>query len=44
MAFKMAANHCLQERASPASPVILEPIGSLKVLIPDNYMGDVIAT
>ena len=25
-----------------ASPVLLEPIGELKVTIPDSYMGDVI--
>jgi elongation factor G len=42
MAFKLAANIAYKNGLPQASPVILEPIGSLKVLIPDNYMGDVI--
>ena len=25
-----------------ASPVLLEPVGELKVTVPDNFMGDVI--
>jgi len=42
MAFKMAANIAYKEGLPKANPVILEPIGSLKVTVPDNYMGDVI--
>jgi elongation factor G len=42
MAFKMAANIAYKTGLPTASPVILEPIGALKVLVPDNYMGDVI--
>jgi elongation factor G len=42
MAFKMAASVAYKEGLPKASPVILEPIGNLKVLVPDSYMGDVI--
>lgn len=41
MAFKLAANLAYKELVK-ASPVILEPVGSLKVYIPDNLVGDVI--
>ncbi|NLO46865.1 MAG: elongation factor G [Clostridiales bacterium] len=42
MAFKLAAGLAYKNGLPQASPVILEPIGSLKVIIPDSYMGDVI--
>lgn len=42
MAFKLAASLAYKDGIPKASPVILEPIGSLKVYIPDNMMGDVI--
>lgn len=41
MAFKMAAALAYKQLVN-ASPVILEPIGHLEVVIPDKYMGDVI--
>ncbi len=41
MAFKMAASLAYKELKN-ANPVILEPVGSLTVTIPDDYMGDVI--
>ena len=41
MAFKMAASLAYKEGIPQASPVILEPIGSLKVTIPDSMMGDI---
>ncbi len=41
MAFKIAANLAYKELVK-ASPVILEPIGELKVIVPDNLVGDVI--
>ena len=41
MAFKLAANLAYKELVK-ASPVILEPIGELKVYIPDSLVGDVI--
>lgn len=42
MAFKLAANLAYKNGLPQASPVILEPIGSLNVRIPDSYMGDII--
>ena len=42
MAFKVAENLAYKAGLPQADPVILEPIGSLKVYIPDSYMGDVI--
>ena len=41
MAFKMAATLAYKQLTN-ASPVILEPIGHLEVVIPDQFMGDVI--
>ncbi len=41
MAFKMAATLAYKQLVN-ASPVILEPIGHLEVIIPDEFMGDVI--
>ena len=42
LSFKMAARLAYKAGIPQASPVLLEPICSLKVLIPDSYMGDVI--
>ena len=42
MAFKLAANLAYKDGIPKANPVILEPVGSLKVKIPDSMMGDVI--
>ena len=42
MAFKIAANLAYKAGMEQASPVILEPIGHLKVYIPDSYTGDII--
>ena len=41
MAFKMAASLAYKEGIPQAGPVILEPIGSLRVTIPDSMMGDI---
>ncbi|MDD4774545.1 MAG: elongation factor G, partial [Eubacteriales bacterium] len=41
MSFKLAASLAYKELVK-ANPVILEPIGELKVYIPDNQVGDVI--
>ena len=41
MAFKMAASLAYKELKN-ADPAILEPVGSLKVCVPDEYVGDVI--
>lgn len=42
MAFKIAANLAYKAGMVQASPVILEPIGHLKVTAPDSYTGDII--
>ncbi len=41
MAFKMATIQAFKQGFIDASPVLLEPIASLKVLIPDRYTGDI---
>lgn len=41
MAFKIAANLAFKAGLAQASPVLLEPIGELKVIVPDGYTGDV---
>ena len=42
MAFKTAAQLAYKAGLPDANPTILEPIGELKVIIPDSYMGDII--
>ena len=42
MAFQTAAGIAYKEGLPTAGPTLLEPIGELKVLIPDGNMGDVI--
>jgi elongation factor G len=42
MAFKIAGSMCFKEAAAKADPVILEPIMSLEVVTPEEFMGDVI--
>lgn len=41
MAFKLAASQAFKKGFMDASPVLLEPISSLKVTVPDSYTGDV---
>ena len=41
MAFKTAAIQAFKKGFMEASPVLLEPIASLKVTVPDKYTGDV---
>ena len=41
MAFKTAASQAFKKGFMEASPVLLEPIVSLKVIVPDSYTGDV---
>lgn len=41
MAFKMATIMAFKDGFMKAGPVLLEPIASLKVTVPDNYTGDV---
>ncbi len=42
MAFKIAASMCFKEACRRAYPVLLEPIMSVEVVTPDDYLGDVI--
>jgi len=42
MAFKTAASIAFKEGVSTANPVLMEPIGTLKVIVPDDVLGDVI--
>ncbi len=42
MAFKIAGSMGFKEGAAKASPVLLEPIMAVEVVVPDDYMGDVI--
>ena len=42
MAFKLAAILAFKEAMPNANATLLEPVGSLKVTVPDAYMGDII--
>lgn len=42
MSFKMAASLAYKAGLPQATPVLLEPIGALTVLVPENNMGDII--
>ncbi|MEK3798950.1 elongation factor G [Peribacillus sp. FSL H8-0477] len=41
MAFKIAASMALKNAASKCKPVILEPVMKVEVVIPEEYMGDI---
>jgi elongation factor G len=41
MAFKIAGSQCFKQGAQRATPVLLEPIMSVEVVTPEDYMGDV---
>ncbi len=43
MAFKMAGSLGFKAAAEQASPVLLEPIYSITVKVPDEYLGDVMS-
>jgi elongation factor G len=43
MAFKIAGSMAFKEAMGKASPVILEPMMSLEVVTPEEFMGDVIS-
>jgi elongation factor G len=43
IAFKVAASMAFKEAMAKAQPVILEPIMSLEVVTPEEFMGDVIS-
>ena len=42
MAFKVAGSMAFKEAAAKASAVLLEPVFKLEVVVPEEYMGDVI--
>ena len=42
MAFKIAASMAFKEAARKASPVLLEPVMSVEVVVPEEYMGTII--
>jgi elongation factor G len=42
MAFKIAGSMALQDGCKKANPVLLEPIMSVEVVVPEEYLGDVI--
>ncbi|NKE71071.1 elongation factor G [Candidatus Manganitrophus noduliformans] len=42
MAFKIAASMGFKEATKRANPALLEPIMDLEVIVPEEYMGDVI--
>ncbi|MDQ0272572.1 elongation factor G [Cytobacillus purgationiresistens] len=41
MAFKIAASMALKNAASKCSPVILEPVMKIEVIMPEEYLGDI---
>lgn len=43
MAFKLAASQAFKRAQELANPVLLEPVNTLAVTIPDNYTGDVMS-
>ena len=41
MAFKIAASMALKNAVTKCNPVILEPMMKVEVVIPEEYMGDI---
>ncbi len=41
MAFKIAGSMAFKDAAKKATPVLLEPVMDVEVVVPENYMGDV---
>jgi elongation factor G len=42
MAFKIAGSMAFKDAAKKASPVLLEPVMRVEVVVPEEYMGDII--
>jgi len=43
LAFKIAASLAFKKGVAQAKPVLLEPIMTVEVLVPENFMGDIIS-
>ena len=43
ISFRIAGSIALQEAALKASPVLLEPVMNVEVMVPEEYMGEVIS-
>ncbi len=43
VAFEMCAKSAFRESAKKAKPVLLEPLMKIEVVVPEDYMGDVMA-
>jgi elongation factor G len=43
MSFKIAATMAFRDGARKANPVLLEPIMNVEVVVPEEYMGDVLS-
>ena len=41
MAFKIAGSMAIQEACKKASPVLMEPIMQVEIVVPEEYLGDV---
>lgn len=41
MAFKIAASMAFKKGMEEAKPILLEPVVKMEIVIPDNYLGDV---
>ena len=41
MAFKIAGSMAIQEGCKKAKPVLMEPMMKVEVVVPDEYLGDV---
>ena len=41
MAFKIAGSMAIQEACKKAAPKLMEPIMRVEVIVPDEYLGDV---
>lgn len=41
MAFKIAANLAFKKGLKEAKPILLEPVMKMKIVVPDEYMGDI---
>jgi len=42
MAFKIAGSMAFKKASSESSPILLEPVMSMEIVVPEEYMGDII--